>query len=155
MSGSVWMKGLPSGGPFYLENAMASAAVEEIIDGLLRDQWNRCPIFTENEDAETPTDGSPFIITQYPMSDVSRVTISDPCYQETGMIRVSINVARGEGTDTIRSWGTELAAILREKRIGNLVLGVPSEPFTDDASEEGMYFRGQMLVGFTYYFRGD
>jgi hypothetical protein len=148
-------QGRLSGRPFPLVVTMASAAVEEIVEGYLRDNFTTVPIFPENSEGETPNDGSAFILIQFPMSDVRRVTLSDPCFEETGYVRISVNVARGDGTTTIRQYGTELAALLRETKIGQLKFGVPSEPFTDDTSDEGMYFKGSMLVPFTFYFRGD
>lgn len=134
---------------------MASAAVEELVGAYIQGSWTRAPIFPENSEGDTPADGSPFVVLQYPMSNVERVTLTDPCYRETGEIQVKINVRRGDGTQTIREWGSELAALFRDKKFGSLTYGVPSEPFTNDASDEGMYFRGSMLVPYTYYFRGD
>jgi hypothetical protein len=134
---------------------MASAAVEELVESYLRDNWSGAPIFVENTEGETPSDGSPFLLLQYPMANTERVTLSDPCYSETGTVHISINVARGDGTATIRQFGAEIAALLRDKKLGQLTYGVPSEPFTDDTSDEGMYFRGSMYVPYVFYFRGD
>jgi hypothetical protein len=134
---------------------MASAAVEELVETYLRDHWTSAPIFPENTEGDTPSDGSPFVVLQFPMLNTERVTLSDPCYSETGTVHISINVARGDGTATIRQFGAEIAALLRDKKFGQLTYGVPSEPFTDDTSEEGVYFKGSMYVPFSYYFRGD
>lgn len=133
---------------------MASAAVEELVETYLAANWTRAPIFSENKEGETPADGSEFIVLQFPLSDVRRSFVNQRNYREEGGFRIVINVARGEGTATIRQYGAELAALFRDTKIGAITCGVPSEPFTDDQSDQGNYFTGALVVPYTYDFAG-
>ena len=133
---------------------MASAAVEELIESYLTENWTRAPVLVVNQDAETPADGSPFLVLQYPLSDVTRPFVNQRTYREEGGFRIVINVPRNEGTATIRLWGAELAALFRDRQIGPVKCGIPSEPYTDNESDEGNYFTGAMVCEFTYDFEG-
>jgi hypothetical protein len=134
---------------------MASSAAEEAIDGYLRASWphgDECPIFVENEDEATPDDGSPFLVLQFPLSTVSRVSVATPLYREEGGFRIIINVERGQGMAKIREYGVTLATLFRDRQIGPVSCRVPSEPFTDDQSDQGNYFQGSMVVPYDMSF---
>lgn len=127
---------------------MASKAVEDAIDSYLAANWSNSAIYTENQQGEIPDDGSSFIILQFPVSNVERVQVNEPFYREEGGFRIVIATQRGAGTATIRSWGEQLATLFRDKKIGTVNCRVPSEPFTDDQSDKGLYFQGSMIVPF-------
>lgn len=133
---------------------MASRAVEDAIDAYLTANWSTSPILTENQQGEVPGDGSGFIILQFPVSNVERVAVNERLYREEGGFRIVIAVPRGVGTGTIRQWGETLAALFRDTRVGPVECRVPSEPFTDDQSDRGLYFQGSMIVPFERYFSG-
>jgi hypothetical protein len=137
---------------------MASKVVEDAVQGYLESNWTHlaeCPVFTENEEGSIPDDGSAFLRLQFPVANVDRVSPSRGLYRETGGFRIVINVARGNGTATMRAYGEELATLFRDVRIGATVdCRVPSEPFTDDQSDKGIYYQGAMVVPFDRYFTG-
>lgn len=139
---------------------MASKVVEDAIEDYLAANWANSSIFTENQQNQTPEDGSPFIILQFPAASTVRPIINSQHYQEDGSFRVVINVARGQGVTTMRDWGEELAELFREKDIPEhpstpvVHTGVPDEPFTDDQSDSGNYFTGAMVVPFSRLFAG-
>lgn len=136
---------------------MASRAVEDAIEAYLNSNWthlNECPVFVENKDSSTPDDGTPFLVLQFPLSTVRRVCVSHPLYREEGSFRIVINVERGEGTDKIRQYGEELADLFRDKQIGPAFCRVPTEPFTDDQSDQGNYFVGSQVFPFDTSFTG-
>ena len=133
---------------------MASKAVEDAITDHLQANWTRCPIMVENTQGDAPNDGSPFIVLQFPMSITVRRTISDRVYWEAGGFRIIINVASGEGTDTIREWGAELAVMFRDQQIGPVNCRTPTEPFTDMGADRGNYWQGSMVVTYDYAFFG-
>lgn len=133
---------------------MASKAVEDAVESYLTVNWTNCPVLTENRDAETPADGSPFIMLEFPLSDVRRLTVGDRNYRETGGFRIVIAVERGTGTQTIRQWGAQLAALFRDRKLGEVNCRIPTEVFTDETSDEGNYFRGSMICEYDYGFNG-
>lgn len=136
---------------------MASKAVEQAVEAHLTANWTHaavCPIYTENVLGETPGDGQPFLILQFPLANVDRLAVTDRYYREEGGFRIVIHVMRGQGTEQIRDYGAELAAMFRETDFGGVETGVPSEPFTDDRSDEGLFYSGAMVVPYTFHFYG-
>lgn len=127
---------------------MASKVVEEAVEARLAANWNETQIFTENQEGETPSDGSPFIILQFPVSNTRRLTVNNRCFEETGVFRIIINAARGEGMQTIRDWGAELSDIFQYQTFDSVRCMSVSEPFTDESSDQGNYFQGTMVVDF-------
>lgn len=133
---------------------MASRAVEDAIDAYLAANWSTSPILTENQHGEVPADGSGFIILQFPVSNVERVAVNKRLYREEGGFRIVIAVPRGVGTATIRDYGEQLATLFRDKTISGVTCLAPSEPFTDDESDRGLYFVGTLVCPFERYFEG-
>ena len=133
---------------------MASKVVEETIQDYLAANWTDSAIFTENLEQETPVDGTPFIILQFPAMSVIRLAVSNRTYAEEGGFRIVINLRRGEGVQRMRDWGEQLATLFRDVRVGEVECLVPTEPFTDDESESGSYFSGTMVCQFRRVFPG-
>jgi hypothetical protein len=74
-------------------------------------------------------------------------------YVEEGGFRIVINVERGRGTADMREMGAELGALFRDVALTNGVQClVPTEPFTDDTSDQGNFFRGSLVVPFRYVY---
>jgi hypothetical protein len=79
-------------------------------------------------------------VVQYPVANTRRPAINARSYIEEGGFRITINVERGRGTATIRDYGEQLAALFRDVELDNGVRClVPTEPFTDDRSDEGNF----------------
>ncbi len=133
---------------------MASKYVEDAISAYLASNWSTTPILTENEQAEAPEDGSSFIILQFPAANIRRLSTGTRHYREEGGFRILINVPRGEGTATIRSYGQTLATLFRDVRISGVNCRAPSEPYTDDESDRGNYFTGALVVPFDTSYAG-
>jgi uncharacterized protein DUF4128 len=132
---------------------LASKATEDAVDAYLATNWTATPIFVENETASIPDDAGAFVRLQFPVSNVERVPVSDRTYRETGGFRIVIAVPRGTGTATIRDYGAQLADMFRDVTItGGVRCLAPSEPFTDDTSDQGLYFVGSLVVPFERYF---
>lgn len=135
---------------------MASKAVEDAVDAYLGAHWAHvdvCPIFVENQQGEIPADGSAFLKLQYPAANVDRLSVTDRLYREQGAVRVLIHVPRGAGTALIRQYGSEVAALFRDQAFSGVRCLVPTEPFTDDESDQGLYFVGSVVVPYEFYFR--
>jgi hypothetical protein len=94
-----------------------------------------------------------FLIVQYPIASTTRPTVARGLYVEEGGFRIVINVERGRGTADMREMGAELGALFRDVNLTNGVQClVPTEPFTDDTSDQGNFFRGSLVVPFRYVY---
>lgn len=134
---------------------MASKVVEATVQAYLAANWSLSSIYTENLEQETPADGTPFIILQFPAMSVVRTSVTSRTYIEEGGFRIVINVRRGEGVTRMRDWGETLATLFRDVDLDNGVeCLVPTEPFTDDQSDSGYYFTGTMVCQFRRVFAG-
>jgi len=133
---------------------MASKHVEDAVQAYLVANWTTAPVLVENELGEGPEDGSPFVRLQFPASSVDRPFIDRRYYREEGGFRLVLAVERGIGTPKIREWGDQLADLFRDKQFDGVITKVPSEPFTDDLSDQGNYFVGTMIVPYEYRFEG-
>lgn len=133
---------------------MASRHVEDAVQAYLTANWTTAPILVENAEGETPTDGSPFIRLQFPVANVDRWAIDRRHYREAGGFRLIMAMARGTGTQLAREWGEQLATLFRDRKFDGVETKVPSEPFTDEQSDQGNYFLASMIVPYTYNFDG-
>ena len=129
---------------------MASKHAEQAVQTYLTSNWASAPVLTENTLGEAPSDGSPFVRLQFPIAETSRWPIDQRYYREEGGFRLIIAVERGIGTEKVRQWGEELATLFRDRTFDGVTTQVPSEPFTDDLSDQGNYFLATMIVPYTY-----
>lgn len=133
---------------------MASRHVEDAVQAYLTANWTTAPVLTENSEGETPADGSAFVRLQFPIAEVTRWAVDRRHYREEGGFRLLIAIQRGMGTGLARVWGEELAALFRDRKFDGVETKVPSEPFTDEQSDQGNYFLASMVVPYTYNFDG-
>lgn len=133
---------------------MAHQAVVDAIEAYLAANWNRCAVVGPNVEGETPQDGSPFLVLQFPVSNTERLSVSTRYYQEEGAVRMVLNMARGEGTQRPLQWAGELADLFRDQAFGGIKFQVPTSPFFDDSNEEGVYFVTTVVAPYTYDFIG-
>ncbi|WP_062220489.1 phage tail terminator-like protein [Aureimonas sp. D3] len=136
---------------------MARFEVVLAVRTFLAANWTECPIVEENTGFETPKNGSPFVMVQYPYSISERLTFGAPganTHRETGGFLISVNVPRGEGVDRGRQWADRLADILRGKTFGHLRIQTPNSPPTDDRNETGNYFQLSFAVPYRFDYVG-
>jgi hypothetical protein len=112
------------------------------------------PVYNNNATGSTPTDGSPFIVVQFPIASTERWPVSDRIYIETGTARLLIMTRRGSGTSKAHRWGDELADLFRDQNFAGVKCQVPTSPLTHDDNEEGGYHRTSVLVPYTFQFEG-
>jgi len=129
---------------------MAHRDVEVAVETRLRSLWTECPIYTENLETQTPSDGSPFLLLQFPVSQVVRWPINQRRYREEGGFRIVICLPTGIGMDTMRAWGEQLRLMFLDVSFSGVNCRVPTDPFTDDRSTEGAIFYGAIVVPFDF-----
>lgn len=128
---------------------MASKVVSDAVDAFLADNWTICPIYVENSESETPSDGSPFLLVQYFASDTVRLTVDDKVYLEDGRFRIVIHVEAGQGVAKLRQWGALLIDLFRDVTFDDVKCGVAEDPFTL-GSPDGNYLVSALVVPFRY-----
>ena len=131
---------------------MAHKDVEVAVEARLRAHWDRCEIRLENEDAQTPADGSAFLTLQFPFSEVRRWPVNARYYREEGGFRLVLSMPTGTGTETIRDWGEDLRSLFIDSAFDGVVCQVPSSPMLDSQQGEGPYTLAMIVVPFTFNF---
>lgn len=134
---------------------MPSAAVEAVIRGRLKDNWSTANgvILQPNGQADTPPDGSAFIVIHYPLSNTDRPTLTERRFEE-GAARIIYNVPKGVELSASLPLADSIAAIFRgDKLIVNHVeFFEPSLPFIDDDNDEGNYYELAVVVPYRRQF---
>lgn len=130
---------------------MAHKQVEIAVEARLRAQWSTSPVFVENVIAESPADGSGYVVLQFPVASVERWPVNAKVYRETGAFRLVLHVPTGTGTDAIRDYGEQLAAIFCDETFDGVRCRVPGPPFVDD-STEGPLIWASIVCPYEYVF---
>lgn len=131
---------------------MAMKTVVDAVYARLAANWAATDIDTTGERGETA--GAAFITVQFPVSNISRLSISDRLYREEGAFRIVINAERGDaGVANALTWADQLAALFRDVSFGGVQCLVPSSPAIGDFNDEGMYFVTTIVCPYTYDFQ--
>lgn len=136
---------------------MARSEVVQTVRAHLAENWTLCPIAEENAGFDTPSDGSPFVMVQYPYSTSERITFGTPgsnTHRETGAFVITVNVRRGAGTDLGREWADRLADLFRGRTFGHLRIQAPDSAPTDNRNEAGNYFQLSFAVPYRFDYPG-
>lgn len=132
---------------------MAQKAVVDAVAARLAASWTRCPVYGVNEGrGETPADGSPFLVPQFPVASVERLPVSQRFYRETGGIRFVLHTQAGAGTEPALTWAGELAALFRDQTFAGVITQAPSSPFIDNSNDRAGYFVTTIVVPYTFNF---
>lgn len=134
---------------------MPSAAVEAAFRARLEANWNIADgaIIGSNEVMTAPSDGSPFVIIQYPVANNIRPVLTRKRFEE-GAARIIYNAQVSSGLPSPLAKADAIAAAFRGDRL--IVSGVemfePSPPIINDDNEEGNYFELAVIVPYRYQF---
>lgn len=133
---------------------MANRQVIDAVEARLGETWDGAPVFGANKEGEPPSDGTPFLIVQYPVANNRRMLINARVYREDGAFRVVLNEARGFGLLQALERCDSLAELFRDQAFDGVVCQVPSSPLIDDDNEDGNYFQISMVFPYTFNFTG-
>jgi hypothetical protein len=121
---------------------MASKLVIDAVEARLTAQWSSCPVFGLNDEAETPTDGSPFLAVQYPVANEEQISVGSPgsqVFRETGGFRLVLSVERTRGMTQGIGWVDDLRTLFRAQQFGGISCLGASPAFQDDSIDNGNY----------------
>ncbi len=111
-------------------------------------------IYGENSEGVTPSDGSPYIVVQYPYCNSQQISIGSPgdnLWRDEGTIRIVIHVMRNAGATQGRAWADQIADLFRGKDFTVLQTQAPSAAVSDDRSSDGPYY----VLAFVIPYRHD
>lgn len=136
---------------------MAHLAVIQAVEARLAAGFDRCPVYIENSGAGTPSDGSPFLVLQFPWSSTSWATIEGPdgCdFLEEGAFRFVLAIEAGAGAHQGRQWLAEIADLFRAESFAGVQTFAPDTPVADDRNDLGNYYRLSMAVPYQFMTNG-
>jgi hypothetical protein len=134
---------------------MPSAAVEAVFRTRLEANWNIADgvILGSNEVMTAPSDGSPFLIIQYPVANNTRPMLKTKRFEE-GAARIIYNAQVSSGLPGPLAKADAIANAFRGDRL--IISGVeifePSPPIINDNNEDGNYFELAVIVPYRYQF---
>lgn len=137
---------------------MPSAAVESAFRERLEANWDTANgvIVGSNGVTEPPSDGSPFLIIQYPVVQNSRPMLTRKRFEE-GAARIIFNAESGAGLEGPLEKAEGIASAFRGDRLKigsslNVEVFEPSPPIVNDNNDEGTYCEFAVIVPYRYQF---
>lgn len=132
---------------------MALQAVINAVEARLAANWTKSAIKAVNLDAEAPSDGSPFLIVQYPVANSHQQSLGAPgvnIWREEGLIRIVINTERGGGETKALQWADELGVLFRGQLFDGVQCWEVNSPHIDDTNDQGNYFMVSIMVRYWF-----
>lgn len=124
------------------------------IEARLAANWSHSVIFGPNAEGEPPTDGSPYVLVQYPVAaeenHVGLGGVGNRTFREEGGFRVVLHIQRSKGVTEGRAWIEELRSLFRAAQFDGVSCTTVSNAAENDSSENGNYYLLSFAV--TYYF---
>jgi hypothetical protein len=132
---------------------MPSAVVESAFRTRLAGGWTYSRIIDANEGQDTPSDGSAFVLIQYPVVTSSRWALTKR-RTEDGTARIVINIPVDAGLPNWLAKADQLAALFRgdNAKDGHVQYFEPSPPIINDDNEDGNYYSLAVIVPYRYQF---
>jgi hypothetical protein len=140
---------------------MPSAVVESAFRMRLEANWNIADgvILGSNEVFQAPSDGSPFVIIQYPVAQNIRPYLKTKRFEE-GAARIIYNAKKNAGLPGPLAKADAIATAFRGDRLkigssSNVEVFEPSPTIINDDNEEGNYFELAVIVPYRYQFNAS
>jgi hypothetical protein len=136
---------------------MAQKAVVDAVAARLAANFSACPVIGLNLTGETPSDGNPFLLVDFPLADCEQISIGAPgqnLYRESGMARFVVHAERGRDLGAPRTWADALAGLFRDADFAGILTGAPTSPAEGEARIAGNYWQIAFLVPFEFDFTG-
>lgn len=132
---------------------MARKAVVDAVNSRLAANWSATPVFGLGVEGDPPTDGSAFVMVQYPVAGERQMSMGAPganVWREEGAFRLVLNEPRGQGIDTLLTRADALAAIFRGQLFAGVQCFEASGPTVDDRNESGNYIQASVAVAYQH-----
>lgn len=108
------------------------------------------------ERTEPPSDGSAFIVIQYPVVNGEKPVLGRRFFEE-GAARIVFNIPRGPAEyDAQQTWIPTVASLFRDRRdelnVSGLQTFTPDGPITNDTNDDGNFVSYSLIVPYRYQF---
>lgn len=142
---------------------MALQAVIDAVSARLGSPWvsadsTSLQVLGPNDLSQVPTDGTPFLTIQYPLSiPADQKSIGSPgnnLWRESGAIRFVISSTANQGVQQANNWCGEIATLFRGKQFDGVNTWGPSSPLMDNSNSNGNYFLLTFAVPYYFDFFG-
>lgn len=131
---------------------MPTPAVDTAFKARIAANFTTIPTVGVNNVTEPPTDGSSFVVLQYPVV-IGEKPILGRRFFEEGALRIVINVNRAIADTDGMSWAATLASLFRDRDItAGLETFTPNGPITNDAIDDANYVEFVIIVPYRYQF---
>jgi len=125
---------------------MAKQAVRTAVAARLAANFTLAPILVLNIDEQTPTDGSPWVRIEFPVSQNVMAALSN-YNRETGSFRIVVATEIMSGVDKSETWCESIAAIFNRQNFGGVSCYAPT---IREGIDDGSYFIASVIVPYRY-----
>lgn len=130
---------------------MPSPIVDAAFKSRLEANWTATPAIGVGDVNVPPSDGSSFLVVQYPVVNGNKPTLGRR-YFEDGAARLVLNVERSIYEVDGYSWASVLASLFRDRKFGGIQTFTPSGPIVNDAIQDGNLVELSVIVPYRYQF---
>lgn len=131
---------------------MPIPAVDAAFKARIAANFTTIPTVGINGVGEPPSNGSSFIVLQYPVVNGDKPVLGRRFFEE-GTLRIVINVVRAYADTDGASWAATLASLFRDRNLGSgLETFTPNGPITNDAIDDGDFVELAVIVPYRYQF---
>lgn len=130
---------------------MASKAVVDAFAAQIAAVWSNTPIIGPNSTATPPSDGSPFLIYEFPVAREDQISLGAPgarVFREEGAVRLVLLAPIGVGLDPYQGWMDALRASFRGVKFSGVNTWAPGPPIINEESSRGSYFEISTAIPF-------
>ncbi len=138
---------------------MPSPAVDAAFKARIAANFTTIPTIGVSGRTEPPSDGSSFVVLQYPVVNGEKPSIGRRFFED-GAARIVFNVQKGPAEyDAQQTWIPAVAALFRDKSASDLnVAGMqtftPDGPITNDTNDDGNFVSFSLIVPYRYQYEG-
>lgn len=133
---------------------MPSPAVDMAFKARIAANFTAIPtIGVPVERTEPPSDGSSYIVIQYPVVNGDKPALGRRFFEEGGA-RIVVVVTKGAAENDARdTWLPALASLFRERKLaGGLETFAVDGPIINDTNDDGLFVSYSLIVPYRYQF---
>jgi hypothetical protein len=125
---------------------MAKQAVRNAVAARLTANFTLAPILILNQDQTYPSDNSPWVRLEFPVSQNEMAALSS-FNRETGSFRIVVATEIVSGVDKSETWCEAIATIFARQNFGGVACYAPT---IREGIDDGVYFLASVIVPYRY-----
>lgn len=133
---------------------MPAPAVDTAFKARIAANFTTIPTIGVNGVVEPPSNGTSFVVLQYPVVNGEKPGIGRRFFEE-GALRIVINAVRAVADTDGAAWAATLASLFRDRKLGSgLQTFTPNGPIINDAVDLGDFVELSVIVPYRYQYDG-